>query len=166
MVKPIRRSDLKKAIAIAINRPNGLGSAPAKPQEEVAGDGTPLRILLVEDSADNVLLIRSYLKHAPCLVDHAENGKTAVERFQTGRYDLVLMDMQMPVMDGYSATQHIRLWEGRQERAAVPILALTAFGMKEEEARSRAAGCTAHLTKPIRKATLFAAIAEHSRRLA
>ena len=165
LVKPIRRSDLKKAIAIAINRPNGLGSAPVKSEAAVGGDGTPMRILLVEDSADNVLLIRAYLKSVPCRLDHAENGKTAVERFQTGNYDLVLMDMQMPVMDGYSATQHIRLWESRQGRPGVPILALTAFGMKEEEARSRAAGCTAHLTKPIRKATLFAAIAEHARRL-
>jgi CheY-like chemotaxis protein len=119
----------------------------------------------VEDSADNVLLIRSYLKNVKCRLDHAENGKTAVERFQAARYDLVLMDMQMPVMDGYSATQHIRQWEGREGRPAVPILALTAFGMKEEEARSRAVGCQAHLTKPIRKATLFAAIAEHARRL-
>jgi PAS domain S-box-containing protein len=164
LVKPIRRSDLKKAIAIAINRPNGLGSAPVKPEAAVGGDGMPLRILLVEDSADNVLLIRSYLKNVPCRLDHAENGKTAVERFQTAHYDVVLMDMQMPVMDGYSATHHIRLWERRHGRPAVPILALTAFGMKEEEARSRAAGCTAHLTKPIRKATLFAAIAEHTRR--
>jgi PAS domain S-box-containing protein len=165
LVKPIRRSDLKKALAIAINRPNGLGSAPAKPEAAVGSDGTPLRILLVEDSADNVLLIRSYLKNVKCRLDHAENGKTAVERFQAAPYDLVLMDMQMPVMDGYSATQHIRQWEGRQGRPAVPILALTAFGMKEEEARSRAVGCQAHLTKPIRKATLFAAIAEHARRL-
>ncbi|HEX3203396.1 MAG TPA: PAS domain S-box protein [Nitrospiraceae bacterium] len=165
LVKPIRRSDLKKAIAIARNRPNGLGSTPAKPEVAVVGDGVPLRILLVEDSPDNVLLIRSYLKNYPCRLDHAENGKAAVERFQTGQYDLVLMDMQMPIMDGYSATQAIRRWECGRGRQSVPVLALTAFGMKEEEARSRAAGCTAHLTKPIRKATLLAAIAEHARRL-
>jgi two-component system, sensor histidine kinase and response regulator len=165
VVKPIRRSDLKNTIAIAINRPNGLGSTIARPESAVVGDGTPLRILLVEDSPDNVLLIRSYLKNAPCRLDHAENGKVAVERFQTGHYDLVLMDMQMPIMDGYSATQDIRRWERSHGRQGVPILALTAFGMKEEEAKSHAAGCTAHLTKPIRKATLLAAIAEHARRL-
>ena len=71
----------------------------------------PLRILLVEDSEDNRLLILSYLKKTPYQIDIAENGEIAVEKFKSGEYDLVLMDIQMPVMDGYAATKAIRKWE-------------------------------------------------------
>lgn len=165
LVKPIRRSDLKRAITIALNRPNGLGTAPAvvpAPSSPVR----PLHILLVEDSPDNRLLIQSYFKHETCTMDYAENGKVAVELFQAGRYDVVLMDMQMPIMDGYTATATIRQWERQHGRTPVPILALTAFGMKGEEQKSFAAGCTAYLTKPIRKATLLSAIDQYGRKTA
>ena len=133
LVKPIRRSDLKKAIAIAINRPDGCSVPHPRPESAMVSGGKALRILLVEDSPDNVLLIRYYLKNAPCQLDHAQNGKMAVERFQTEHYDLVLMDMHMPIMDGYSATQEIRRWERCQGRPRIPILALTAFGMKRKK---------------------------------
>jgi CheY-like chemotaxis protein/anti-sigma regulatory factor (Ser/Thr protein kinase) len=162
LVKPIRRSDLHKAITIAVNRPNGLGSVVSLVGTTRREEGA-LKILLVEDSADNALLIRSYLKKAACEIDHVENGQAAFERFQGGHYDLVLMDMHMPVMDGYTAAQHIRHWEQGRGRQPIPILALTAFGMKEEEQKSLKAGCTAHLIKPIRKATLLAAIAQYAR---
>jgi two-component system, sensor histidine kinase and response regulator len=164
LVKPIRRSDLHKAISIAMNRPNGLGSTVAA-ERVLQREEPSLKILLVEDSSDNALLIRSYLKKELCEIDHAENGQAAFERFQGGHYQLVLMDMHMPVMDGYTATQHIRQWERRYGQQPIPILALTAFGMKEEEQKSLNAGCTAHLVKPIRKATLLAAIAQYARRL-
>ena len=75
-----------------------------------------------------------------------------------GSYDLVLMDIQMPVMDGYAATRAIRAWEQEQGRPPVPILALTANALQGEVQRSLEAGCTAHLTKPIRKARLLEAI--------
>ncbi|HTK86278.1 MAG TPA: response regulator [Nitrospiraceae bacterium] len=162
LVKPIRRSDLHRAITIAMNRPKGLGSTAAA-ERVIPREETSLKILLVEDSADNALLIRSYLKKELCEIDHAENGQAAFERFQGGHYQLVLMDMHMPVMDGYTATQHIREWERRHGQQPIPILALTAFGLKEEEQKSLNAGCTAHLVKPIRKATLLAAIAHYAR---
>jgi len=161
LVKPIRRSDLHKAIAIAMNRPQGLGSCTSV-ERTVKREGRSLNILLVEDSSDNALLIRSYLKKELCEIDHAENGQAAFERFQRGHYNLVLMDMHMPIMDGYTATQHMREWERRHGQQPIPIVALTAFGMKEEEQRSLNAGCTAHLVKPIRKATLLAAIAHYA----
>jgi two-component system, sensor histidine kinase and response regulator len=162
LLKPIRRSDLHKAIAIAMNRPKGLGSTASVAHAGLRTDPS-LKILLVEDSPDNALLIRSYLKRETCELDHAVNGQVALERFQTGRYDLVLMDMHMPVMDGYTAAAHMRQWEGQHGREPVPIVALTAFGMKHEEQRSLRAGCTAHLVKPIRKATLLAAIDKYAR---
>jgi two-component system, sensor histidine kinase and response regulator len=164
LVKPIRRSDLHKAITIAMNRPKGLGST-ISPERTVQREKHSLKILLVEDSSDNALLIRSYLKKESCEIDYAENGQAGFEQFQGGHYQLVLMDMHMPIMDGYTATQHIREWERRHGQQPIPILALTAFGMKEEEQKSLNAGCTAHLVKPIRKATLLAAIAHYVRRL-
>jgi len=117
-----------------------------------------LRILLAEDSEDNRLLIKTYLKQTPHCLEMAENGEIAVEKFQQGEYDLVLMDMNMPVMDGYTATRTIRQWEAREGKPATPIIALTAFALKEDEQKSLAAGCDAHLTKPIKKKTLLEAL--------
>lgn len=130
-----------------------------RPVEPVSGTPArataPRRILLVEDTPDNRMLIKAYLKHEPYTVDEADNGETAVERFKTGNYDLVLMDVQMPVMDGHEATRRIRAWEAAQGRVPTPVIALTAHATCEEMDRSAAAGCTAHLTKPIKKATLL-----------
>ena len=150
-----------------------VSSAPRSPialadDKMIAGLPTPdaplQRILLVEDSADNCALIRAYLKHLPYCIDIAENGEIAVEKVKASTYDLVLMDIQMPIMDGYTATQAIRLWERQQGRAAIPIIALTAHALCEDVTRSLAAGCTAHLTKPIKKHTLLSVISEHAPR--
>jgi two-component system sensor histidine kinase/response regulator len=122
----------------------------------------PLSILLVEDMRDNQLLIQAYLKRTPYRLDIAENGEIACGKFKGGRYDLVLMDMQMPVMDGYAATRAIRQWGQEQGRPPTPILALTAYALKDDERKSLDAGCTAHLTKPIKKPTLLAAIVEYT----
>ena len=160
LVKPIRRSDLLKAITIAMARSKGLVCQLPAPGL-VAVDMPALNILLAEDSPDNRLLIRSYFKKTRCRIDIAENGKIALESFQAGSYDLVLMDMQMPVMDGYTATIRIRQWEREHNRLPTPIIALTANALHEEANRSLAAGCTAHLTKPIKKVILMEAITQH-----
>ena len=122
-----------------------------------------LSILLAEDTEDNRLLLKAYLKQTPYRLDFAENGEVACGKFKVGRYDLVLMDMQMPVMDGYTATGTIREWERANHRPPTPIIALTAHALQGDAQKSLAAGCTAHLTKPIKKATLLAAILEHAR---
>jgi CheY-like chemotaxis protein len=124
----------------------------------------PLRILLVEDSSDNQRLILAYLKKSRHAVDVADNGAIAVKKTAEGSYDLVFMDMQMPVMDGYTATRAIRTWESRdgQTRKATPIIALTAYALKEEIEKSYRAGCTNHLTKPIKKAVLMEMIGRYS----
>jgi two-component system sensor histidine kinase/response regulator len=165
LVKPIRRSDLLKAITIAMTRSKGLVYQPPA-QGPVVVDMPALNILLAEDSPDNRLLIRSYFKKTRCRIDIAENGKIALELFQTGSYDVVLMDMQMPVMDGYTATACIRQWERDRDRdrPPTPIIALTANALHEEANRSLAAGCTAHLTKPIKKVILMEAIAQHTQK--
>jgi PAS domain S-box-containing protein len=123
---------------------------------------SPLCILLAEDNDGNRLLMQAYLKSTEWKLDMAENGADAFERFCAKPYDLVLMDMQMPVLDGYAATEKIRAWERRAGSRAVPILALTANAFREDVSKSLEAGCDEHLVKPIKKTVLLEAIGRHA----
>ena len=118
-----------------------------------------LRILLVDDSDDNRSLILSYLKNARSRIDIAENGLIATRMFSKERYDVILMDVEMPVMDGYEATRMIRKIESQTGAAPTPIFALTAHAFADMAVQGYAAGFTALLTKPIRKTVLLEAIA-------
>jgi PAS domain S-box-containing protein len=122
----------------------------------------PLRILLAEDSPDNCLVTMAYLEETPYSVEIAETGAIACEMFATKPYDLVLMDRQMPVMDGLTATRKIRAWEQANGKSPTPIIALTASALKGDREMCLAAGCTAFLTKPIKQEVLLQAIREHS----
>lgn len=166
LVKPIRRVDLQKAITIAIGRTRASagGGIPARSQE--IQNQVPLNILLAEDSSDNRLLIQAYLNTHPYQLEMVGNGLLALEKVKTKPYDLVLMDIQMPVLDGYAATKAIRQWELEQHHAPIPIVALTAYALSEDAEKSLAAGCAAHLSKPIQKADLLAVIATYARRTA
>jgi len=130
-----------------------------------AGPDSPqpaLRILLAEDSPDNRTIALAYLADTPYCVDVAETGATACAMFEVCHYDLVLMDRQMPVMDGLTATRTIRAWEVANGRPPAPIIALTASALKGDRETCLAAGCTAYLTKPIKQEVLLQAIREHS----
>ncbi len=123
----------------------------------------PLRILLVEDNEDNRFLIASYLKKLPHIVDFACNGLEAVEKIREGGvYDLIFMDVQMPVMDGYTATKCIRDWEAQHNINPSVIVALTAHALQEDEQKSINAGCDGHLIKPIKKQTFLAALQQYA----
>ncbi len=139
-----------------------LSSSPG-PQHVPAQPPAVGRILLAEDLEDNRDVVALFLKNTAYELDMAENGAMALAKFQTGAYDLVFMDMQMPVMDGYVATSLIRQWEKEQARPTTPILALTANAFPEELEKSLVAGCTAHLTKPIKKKTLLDAVHQYAR---
>ncbi|MBF0423831.1 MAG: ABC transporter substrate-binding protein, partial [Magnetococcales bacterium] len=131
------------------------------PEEVLADRGTSnslLTILLAEDTEENRLVVQTYLQNPSCMVLEAENGREAVRLFQSTPCDLVLMDIQMPEMDGYEATRQIRAWEISKGLPPTPIIALTAHAMNEESEKIFAAGCNLHLTKPIRKIKLLAAI--------
>ena len=138
-----------------------LGQA-ASPRATPALGASPLRILLVEDAEENREVIAMFLEGGRYQIDPAENGAVGVERFREGRYDLVLMDMQMPIMDGYQATVAIRQWECERGHPATPIVALTANAFPEDMELALGAGCTAHIAKPVRKAALIKAIAEYT----
>jgi signal transduction histidine kinase/CheY-like chemotaxis protein len=139
-------------------------NAPAAhaPAEDLEGQLSGLRILLADDSDDNRYLILSYLKRAQVTIDVAENGEEAARLYRERAYDVVLMDVEMPVMDGYQATGEIRRFEKENARAAAPVLALTAHAFAEMEKRGLAAGFTALLTKPIRKVTLLEALLKYA----
>ncbi len=138
-------------VAAALQPPAGVANGDDRAR--------PLSILIVDDSIDNRFLLKAFFKSLPCALDEAQNGLQAVEMVAARRYDLVLMDMRMPVMDGYTATRHIRERERQQAGPAVPIIALTASALQEEVRECLAAGCNFHVAKPIRKTTLLEAVA-------
>lgn len=144
----------------------GTAAAPAPQSSSAAAvSATPvenLRILVADDSEDNRTVIRAYLNKLPYTLDFVEDGATALERLQTGTYDLALMDVHMPVMDGFTAVRAFREYERVQNRHALPVLALTADAFKDAVEKSLAAGFTMHLAKPIRKSTLLEAIARNA----
>jgi CheY-like chemotaxis protein len=121
-----------------------------------------LRILLAEDSPDNCMITIAYLEGTPYRLQIAETGAIACEMFEVGDFDLVLMDRQMPVMDGLTATRKIRAWELANNRPPTPIIALTASALKGDREMCLAAGCTAFLTKPIKQEVLLQAIRDYS----
>lgn len=103
-----------------------------------------LNILLVEDDPDNQLLVSRFLRTAGAKVDIADNGKMGMEKALVSNYDAILMDIQMPVMDGYASTSALRE-KGYQK----PIIALTARAMTDERDRCLASGFTNHIAKPV-----------------
>jgi len=125
------------------------------PSAEVRLDG--LRVLLAEDSPDNHLLIRVMLERVGAEVSLAEDGKTAVDKALSQPFDVVLMDMNMPHMDGYTATRMLR-----QHGYKRPVIALTASAMPTDVQRSLEAGCDMHLTKPIDRIRLLETLAQYA----
>jgi two-component system sensor histidine kinase/response regulator len=163
LAKPVKRAELLDAIASIMGR--RMGPIAGKIPEVKPPQFTTIRslnLLLVEDSADNQLIIQAYFKRASDHIDIAENGAIAVKKFKAGNYDLVLMDVQMPVMDGYTATREIRKWEREQGREETPIIALTAHAMKGDVQKSLKAGYTDHLTKPIKRAKLMEVVHQYT----
>jgi CheY-like chemotaxis protein/HPt (histidine-containing phosphotransfer) domain-containing protein len=139
------------------------GSTPAAahpaPAVRPPSPGRPLRILLAEDHVVNQRLVLALLKGQGHTVVLAGNGREALAALQEASFDLVLMDVQMPVMDGFEATAHIRAKEQAAGRH-VPIIALTAHAMKGDRERCLAAGMDGYLAKPIRARELLQAIAD------
>lgn len=159
LIKPIRRLELFETIGklLASDEATRAVAMPSASSPQLDGE-RPLRILLADDSPDNCLLIRAYFKTLPWAIELAENGLIAIEKFKASPHDLVLMDVRMPEMDGLTATRVIRNWERAQGLAPTPIVALTASALAEDVERSLAAGCDAHVSKPVRKNVLIEAI--------
>jgi PAS domain S-box-containing protein len=190
VVKPLKRADLLAAAADFARRapltaksttasaaastaaaiaesaalsPDSVAATPMQALLMLAGDeaaAAPCRILLADDSIDNRLLIRAYLGKTGYGLDEAENGQVAVDKLLSARYDLVLMDIQMPVMDGFTAVRRVRQWERENNSRHTPIIALTASTFDETVRKAIEAGCDSHLGKPLRRSTLLRVIRE------
>ena len=119
------------------------------------------RILIVEDNPDNQFLMQAFLAKIPGEVRVASDGAQAVEMVRQDSFDLILMDIQMPVMDGLTATRRIREWEQETGRDPLRILAVSANATQGDVEKSLAAGCDVHLTKPISRQKLLQAVHEN-----
>jgi signal transduction histidine kinase/CheY-like chemotaxis protein len=148
LIKPLRQESLIERVALAAGitsdtRPVAANDERAEAAPKVLG----LRVLLAEDNPVNALLAKSLLKRNGCHVDAVGNGAEAIAALEAAPYDLVLMDVHMPVMDGFDATRAIRLKGGRVGQT--PIIALTAAAMEEDRRACKAAGMTDFITKPL-----------------
>lgn len=158
LFKPVNPKDLLEMISETVE--NGLPNFPLKSSQKINRPLQPLTILLAEDAKENQFVIRAYLKTHPYKIDLAVNGQIAVDLFLKQDYNLVLMDIQMPVMDGYEATRVIRNWEKKNHRQPTPIVALTAHAFESVRQQCQDAGCSGYLSKPIKKALLLKTIVE------
>lgn len=144
--RPWRRDGLVRAIAQAVGR-RGVPSAAA--QAPPAADRLQGRVLVVDDNSVNRKILARQLELAGASTDVAASGEQALELLRSGRYDLVLADLQMPDMDGFEMARRIRATEAATGAAHLPILAVTASTLEDEEERSRAAGMDGFITKPV-----------------
>jgi len=158
LIKPIRRPELLQSILVALGRRSG--EARNDMQKPIETHMRRLNILLAEDNVVNQQLALRLLQKENHLVRIAQNGKEAVAAHSAETFDLVLMDVQMPEMDGFEATAAIR----RQDAIGgihTPIIAMTAHAMKGDRERCLAAGMDDYLSKPIHRKELLLAIAHH-----
>ncbi|MBF0622384.1 MAG: response regulator [Magnetococcales bacterium] len=146
----------------SVGRLSQTVNQPKHPPADLVTPKESLSILVVDDSEDNRFLVSSFLKRTDHQIEEAQNGREALEMYKSGIYDLVLMDMLMPVMDGYEAVSRIRQWEESQSLRPTPIVALTAHAMKEAGERAFNVGCNEFLTKPVRKVRLLEVIDQYS----
>ena len=160
--KPVTESTLVDSISRALSgrEPAAIGTAGGTNRAAVVDDFTDAlrgrRVLVVDDVPMNLEILRGLLEAAGCAVETADSGLEAVERARKGGLDLVLMDIQMPVMDGVSATQEIRRIPGYGQ---LPVIAVTANVLESDHRHYRASGMNDIISKPIDPATLYAAVA-------
>ena len=159
LIKPLRRASVAERVLAALNRARaGLGAPSISVLDDderaVPTGRAGTRVLLAEDNAVNALLARALLNHAGCSVDRVSSGEEALAALDTAPYDIVLMDVRMPVMDGLTATRRLRA-----RGVVTPIVALTADAFEEDRRACLEAGMNDFLTKPLESGALRAALA-------
>jgi CheY-like chemotaxis protein len=162
LTKPLRQNELKnviKTVSGFVPHKETISSHNPIDYHTIAERNTknPPRILLVEDYPTNQQVATMHMEKAGFIVELAENGKQAVLAYKSRSYDIVLMDIQMPEMDGYEATHLIRKFdEGKDSKT--PIIAMTAYASKEDREKCMAAGMNDFITKPLRRKELLGTI--------
>jgi CheY-like chemotaxis protein len=153
--KPVKTAYLEDALTRTLGLKQAMTGLAAESAARYGVPETPARLLIAEDSEANRILIEAFLRGCPYEIEFAANGMEAFEKATTEAYDVIVMDVEMPVMDGYTATKRIRAWETENRNDPVPIIALTANALAGEEARSKEAGCNLYLSKPVNKRRLI-----------
>ncbi|MFJ4345766.1 response regulator [Pseudomonas sp. NPDC089401] len=151
LAKPVAGYTLKTTLAEELAQRGREQAVPAPlpgPQSslELPGD---FRVLVAEDNSISTKVIRGMLGKLNLEPDTASNGEEALQAMKNQRYDLVLMDCEMPILDGFSATQQLRAWESENQRQRTPVVALTAHILAEHKDRARLAGMDGHMAKPV-----------------
>jgi CheY-like chemotaxis protein len=149
LAKPWRRATLRRMLLAALAATPVDGAVASDRRVRPSG----VRVLVAEDDSASRRVVLSILERTGAHVDLVRNGREAVDAFSRAAYDLVLMDIQMPEMDGFEATRRIRALE-RDGGGHVPIVAITAHAMPGDRERCLASGMDDYLTKPIRLADL------------
>jgi signal transduction histidine kinase/CheY-like chemotaxis protein len=157
LTKPVKQSELLETILRVLN--TGQSRPAIAPLASTPQPTKPLQVLLAEDSQVNQLLAVRLLEKQGHQVTVVNNGRDAVEAFKVDRFDLVLMDVQMPEMSGLEATKQIRGWE-KEHGGHIPIIALTAYAMKGDRENCLAHGMDGYLPKPIQPRELYRTIQE------
>ena len=157
LIKPVKEKDLLTSLALALGLLNDITTAQGSAYGRIEPSLEPLVVLLAEDNRVNQKLVVGLLEKQGHRITVAHNGRQAVELYPQNAFDLVLMDVQMPEMDGYQATHEIRQLQTRLG-VRVPIIALTAHASPDDRKRCLAAGMDEYLSKPIRAQDLFVLI--------
>lgn len=149
-------SEPGQGTVFSLQFPLALGKAPEHQNDQKLVELPPLRILIADDVEQNLRLLRLVLENAGHQVEEAGNGAQALEKFQHGSFDMLLLDVHMPVVDGLQAVQQIRQLEQASQRSRVPVIALTASVMQEDRDAARQAGMDGFASKPLNVPALFA----------
>ena len=161
LTKPIKQNEMRKAIVSVLGFSRGLETAPLVTRHSVAENyRKEVQILLVEDYPTNQKVAMRHLNRGGYQVDLAEDGRQAVEAHKRKSYNLILMDIQMPILDGYAATREIREIETRNHESSIlrriPIIAMTAHAIKGYREKCLEAGMDDYIAKPIKRKELLA----------
>lgn len=154
LLKPLVRADLPSVLHSAAAGHQAL----SRPLSDMKGK----RVLVAEDNPTNLMVLQLYLEETGCEVVSAPNGKVALERFSDQGPDIVLMDIQMPEMDGYEATRAIRRLEREQGLHRTPVVAVTADAFAHDRQKALDSGCDDYLTKPVRRGVLLQTMIRHA----
>jgi PAS domain S-box-containing protein len=160
LMKPVKQSELLEAILLALGAPSGASSQPLVTRHSLREERRKLRILLAEDNPVNQALVMRLLEkrgHTVAVVANGREALEALEKASTTRFDLILMDMLMPEMDGEECVARIRAKENGSA-SRIPIIALTAHAMNGDRERFLAIGMDGYLSKPVRAQQLFETI--------
>ncbi|MFZ5957066.1 response regulator [Pseudomonas knackmussii] len=153
LAKPVAGYTLKATLAdeLAQRGPSGVSNylPPSEPEPTPLAPPGDFRVLVAEDNSISTKVIRGMLGKLNLQPDTASNGEEALAAMKATQYDLVLMDCEMPVLDGFSATERLRAWEASEHRPHTPVVALTAHILSEHKERARLVGMDGHMAKPV-----------------